>query len=226
MFRQFRQLPRIDLASHQIQVLSLSLSTAWDDDLADLFGWGDVIAELFGGGGDPDDLPLVITYRRHKVKYTITLVGSPSPTDDDLLTILLRYAVVPANLPASASVFPDESDRESELLRELQGLDLSGPIRAAVEFEFGPLPDTALWYPLPRRMGEPPSPLFELRGVRGAKLDATGEQDVYSFTLDRTEENNVALVVAFPYEQPFDLQAPERVIETADTIARELVRVS
>ena len=224
MFRQSHQLPRIDLSAHQIQSLSLSLSTAWDEDLADLFGWGDLAGELLGWDDEGEEPPLVITYRRHKVKYTITLVASPSLTHDEQLTVIIRYATVPPNLPAEASIFPDESGRESDLLREIAGIEPAEPIQATVEFAFGPLPDSDLWYPLPRRIGEPPSPLFELRGVRGAKLDAAGEHDAYTFTLDRTDDNDVALFVRIPYDQPFSTQAPERVIEQAEAIAHELVR--
>jgi hypothetical protein len=209
-----------------VQSLSLSLVTAWDEDLADDFGWGDIVADLFGlGAEDEDGLPLVISYRRHKVKSVISQMGSPSLENADLLTITARYAAVPATVAGAGGVFPDQSDRESYLLQGLMDVTPIEPIQATVEVDFGALPDANLGYPLPQRIGEPPpSPLFEVRGVRAAKLDASGEDDEYAFTLDRNDDNSVGLYVEFPLTQPFDLQAPERVLAMAEGFARKLVR--
>lgn len=223
MNRLAGKLPRLDLVPHHMQSLSLNITTEWDDDLIDLFAVDDdelpLLFDILGG----EDPPLILAYGRHKSKYAILLYAGPSETsEEDEAAVLIRYTAVPADL----SLFSDKGRTEARFLGRLLKLPPKAPIQVLVELDFGPVPEANLWFPLPQRLGgPPPAPVFEARGIRGAKLAADGGTAEYQFTLDRSEENNVVLLLEFQAEPTFDLQTPTRILERADMIAKEMVRL-
>lgn len=218
-------LPRIDLMHHHIASLALSFPTDWDDDIADAFGWGDDFGGLLGESAD-ERPPLILPYTQSKIKYAITLyAGPPLTPDDDDLAVVVRYSTVPGDVMLPRSTGSTDHD----FIRQISNVVPNAPIRVTVEYEFGPLAEADLWFPLPNRiqsqLGEPSSsPVIEVRGVRGAKLDAAGEHDAYEFTFDRTEDNDIVLFVEFQIDQRFDHQTPTQALERANAFSRDLIR--
>ncbi len=220
MLQHSQALPRLDLAHHHLTALSLSLSVDWDDDLDNLFGWdtgaGDLVSDLLGEG-----LPLIFPYKRSHVAYAILAYAEPSPTSEDEMLVGIRYTVVPMAL----SPFTQAARVEDEFLRHLRRLPPKGPVMVLAEYGFGGVAPADLWYPLPNRIGAPPdSPLVEIQGIRGARLNDAGDHTEFTFTLDREEaDGDVTLLMEFAAAPRFDKHTPDQVLEQANSYARMMV---
>lgn len=179
-----------------------------------------------------DDAPVVRTQSaafsltRYKTRGAVRTVhvaaamfARNQDSPDDVHAFIGYYWGLDSDLPKKSFGIPGTTflDIARNLGEPKQG---SG----VVTFQFENREPTDLWFPLPVSLsGESPEDAFEIRGVRGAKINVQDGETEYTFVLDRSDNEQVVLQAAFTLEGPLIPETPRLLFERAEHAVRDLI---
>lgn len=160
-----------------------------------------------------------------KTPHLITAVILDAQGGRESVTVHVRYETETSwSRPRSAP--PAQLRREDEFWSLVRELGQAEALSCSSSFVFGGREPDDLWFPLPSQfVGEQgPPDVFELRGVRGAKLGSDGTRPAeYTFTIDRPTSGDVFVDVRFHLSKRLDGKLPRLVLDRGARTARALV---
>jgi hypothetical protein len=165
--------------------------------------------------------------KKHLVMMQVAKEQSDTEPDSSILFAGMFYNA--ANEVESLRV-PKAEQREAELMYYIISIDQKWSIDCNVEFKLSEVDESALWFPLPSRIGgtKDSSETFLITGVQAEKLRSNNDSaQEYNFFLTRSSEAEVFLDLYFPYEGEFSPELPSHVLSKGVSIAERLIgRVS
>lgn len=219
MDRRRLRLPRLNLADAHAARLTIAARYEWTDERAAMVQTQfESLSGAFGGESEGSMgfigyTPRGESERRHAI--LILLYRFPASSPDIDLQIEYRPLAEPPG---------EGKGREDELLRLANSLGEASSLTASVEYTFDNKTADQLWFPLPVQLeGRSARDLFELQGVRGAKVDEETRLPEYTFTIDRSGGDDVLVNIRFADLASLNAELPRQVFRRAERIVPRLV---
>jgi hypothetical protein len=211
---QSLKLQRVDLPKSHARRLFFSTecdsTSACGEVLLPLLGEGD----MFVSGS-----PYTIGRKKHLITARVDRLK------DETEEFAIRVSYDATSYPDRVTV-PREDQREGEFLAQVLQLTEPMDFMCNIEFEFPEAEESALWFPLPSRIGGTTgaAETFEIVGVQAAKLpEETTDELGYYFSLSRVPEGPVFLDLYFSFSLDITLETPKKILTEGLAIASRLV---
>lgn len=215
MTAEQRDLPKLNLVRRQATHLSLACNIPWNA----------AVESAFGDALDEDGDALAV--RKYSASKTPHILSEYLRKSDDLARLVVSISYdAGSSVPATA--VPKELQGELELIDRFKRLEDSYETHCHVDFRFGSSDETGggAWFPLPTPTSAPgreaPSPVDEIRGIRGVKLVEGSDELEYDFVLDRPLNRDISLSVTFDLIVAVDRGTPQAVLDRASGVAARL----
>ena len=202
---------RLDLAKRRATSLTFSALYPWNDQLGDLFGVSD----------EPGFQMVRTSYTLRGQRYNLSISVLRFEREER------RSLFLSANYQPPASedeAYHRDPTAETNLVKAIESLNENAYTSCTVQFALDAIEEDRLWFPLPSRVGgtEQSRELFEIRGVRGAKIPSQDDQESFQFILDRPEGGTVYLRAEFAMMTRLLPSLGNQILDRASEIATRL----
>lgn len=225
MERRRTRFSRINLTAADITRMRIVVFYDWSDERAA------ILKDAFNPEGGPEEtVSSVVRYKPQgsdasyvRILAVLFMFRPPGEAQDTAPELALSVAYEPTGAT--------ERRADPARIPEAQFLDLVGGLGEPaflygnIDYFFQGRGGDDLWFPLPTQLAgkRTTSDLFEITGVEGRKVAASGSDERYDFRLECANGSDVTLAMSMYPSGQFDGSLPRRLVDQASRRVPDLV---